>query len=52
MSEDRRRLPSNDDKRGGYSGGTSADNVKPPSQVPSGSINAPTVKPNGNGNSK
>jgi hypothetical protein len=47
MAEDR-RLPAGDEKRGGYTGGTSADKVNPPIKVPSASVNAPTVKPNSN----
>jgi hypothetical protein len=33
-------LPSGEEKRGGYSGGAPAKDVKPPARVPSGTITA------------
>ena len=39
-----KQLPSREEKRGGYSGGTLAKNVKPPAKLPSGTIKAPNVK--------
>jgi hypothetical protein len=43
MTENK-RLPLGSEKHGGYSGGTSADKVKPPAKLPSGSIKAPKAQ--------
>jgi hypothetical protein len=39
-----KHLSSGEEKRGGYSGGTPAKNVKPPAKLPSGTLKAPKVK--------